>query len=299
MFEEWKDSVTTLAAAHWTPERLQELTGGKALLVTPDRAPVLLRALGLLHRDASMPPKEVRKFLQLNHMLRSLRPCIDPLLALDKPLTIVDAGCGRSYLTLSLAWCFEHVWKRPVRIIGIDRNHALIEECKRRTDLTELSHLMEFVASPLEAFEADAPIDFLISLHACDTATDDAIALGVRQQAAVIAVAPCCQNELARGWEKLAAAQTPGGFSPMWNIPQFRQTSASIFTDTFRALLLSGSGYKTDAMEFVASSHTPKNTLIRAVKETDFNQEKIDEYLRLRDHTGGVGIKLETLILGS
>jgi hypothetical protein len=298
MLEEWKEAFGDRAREYWTEERLKEVTQGKSLLVTPDKAPILLRALGLLHRDASMPPRQVRKFLQLNHMLRLLAPSLKELMAHHEQLNIVDAGCGRSYLTVAMAWCFENVWQHPARIIGVDRNPELIEECRRRTALAELSHRMEYVASPLEGFSLDdeQPLHVLISLHACDTATDDAIALGIAQRAELIAVAPCCQAELARGWEKLASTASAGPFAPLWQSPQLRRASAATMTDAFRTLLLSAAGYETRAVEFVASSHTPKNTLIRAVRRKDRDLASLDEYNALKHATGGVGIKLESLL---
>lgn len=298
MLMEWKDAFGELAQEYWTRERLDELTGGKRLLVTPDRAALLLRALGLLHRDASMPPRQVRKFLQLNHMLRVLAPSIQEMTQRHERLNIVDAGCGRSYLTLSLAWCFENVWKHPVQIVGVDRNTKLIEECQRRTSLTGLEHVMRFVASDLASFELPAgeALHVLISLHACDTATDDALALGISRNAELIAVAPCCQNELARGWEGLSGEKVEGAFSPIWQSPPLRQACAATMTDTFRTLLLGAAGYESRALEFVASSHTPKNTLIRATRRGEADPRAMSEYVALRDATGGVGIKLEGLM---
>ena len=266
MREDWNEAFAQTARIYWGDERLQMLTGGKNLLVTPGNAPVLLRALGLLHRDASMPPKEVRKFLQLNHMLRVLAP---DLLAMAKPgsrLNILDAACGRAYLTVALAWCFEHVWGIPAFILGVDRNADLVQESWRRAELADVGRNMAFVASELASFRwtEEGQVDVLISLHACDTATDDALAFGVRQQAGLIAAAPCCQAELARGWAKLCEAQTKGAFAPIWNSPSLRRATAATMTDTFRTLLLGRAGYETRAIEFVASSHTPKNTLIIA-----------------------------------
>ncbi|MBA2665138.1 MAG: SAM-dependent methyltransferase [Bradymonadaceae bacterium] len=298
MRDEWSVAFGEMARAHWTPERVGELTGSKRLLVTPDAAPLLLRALGLLHRDATMPPRQVHKFLQLNHMLWTLGPPLRELMGRFAQLNIVDAGCGRSYLSLALAWCFENVWMHPVRIIGVDRNAALIAECRRITELAGLDHLMAYVASDLESFALDqgSELHALIALHACDTATDDAIALGLAQKAELIAVAPCCQAELARGWRALSEADTAGAFAPLWNSPQLRRASAATLTDTFRTLLLAAAGYDTRAVEFVASAHTPKNTLIRAMRRTDFATEPAKQYLALRDATGGVPIKLERLL---
>jgi SAM-dependent methyltransferase len=254
-----------------------------------------------------MPPREVRKYLQLNHMLWLLGPPLRELMERFETLTFVDAGCGRSYLTTALAWCFEHVWAHPVRVLGVDRNARLIEECRRRTEMTGLEDVLRYAAADLEevslgeawaeAFGGElGALHALISLHACDTATDDAIGLAIEHRAELIAVAPCCQAELARGWAALSDEQVDGAFGPVWDTPQLRRSAAATMTDTFRTLLLTAAGYETRAVEFVASEHTPKNTLIRAIRRSDGDDDARLEYRELREATGGVGIKLERLL---
>jgi hypothetical protein len=126
MSERWAEEFELRARAVWTDEAVHRVTEGKDLPILPSNAPTLLRALGLLHRDASMPPPQVRKFLQLNHMIRLLRPPLLELSERGEPLRLVDAGCGLSYLTLSLAWCFRHVFRHPATLVGIDRDEARV-----------------------------------------------------------------------------------------------------------------------------------------------------------------------------
>ena len=128
----------------------------------------------------------------------------------------------------------------------------------------------------------------VISLHACDTATDDAIVLGVQAEAEFIAVAPCCQAELARGWESLP----PGAFEPMQSVAHLRRKVAATTTDVFRVLLLKSAGYEADAVEFVDNNHTAKNTLIRAMQQGVGDPAAAAQYRRLVEATGGVGIGL-------
>jgi SAM-dependent methyltransferase len=300
----WKKEFEKRAAAHWTDTRTEELLRGKELPVSPDRAPALLRSIDLLHRDASMPPRQRRKFFQLNHMLRLLRPPLEELIARGEPLQVLDAGCGRSYVTMALAWCFEHVFDHPAHILGVDRNTDLIERCRTNAAFADLGDTLRHAAADLaevdlaetwrSAFDEELQLDIVISLHACDTATDDAIALGLEQEARLIAVAPCCQAELARGWAELAEQGATGAFAPVWNTPHLRRETAATMTDTFRMLLLETAGYETRTVEFVASSHTPKNTLIRAMRRGEPpDRDALDAYVELRRQTGGVGIRLE------
>ena len=126
------------------------------------------------------------------------------------------------------------------------------------------------------------------------TATDDAIALGWRCEAELIAVAPCCQAELAAKWAALAEATDDGAFRPLWESPHLRRTSAATVTDALRTLLLRAGGYDVTALEFVASTHTPKNTLIRAMRRRALDVTAIERYAALRRATGDAGIALET-----
>jgi SAM-dependent methyltransferase len=261
--ERWSSEVAAVARAYWTAERTAELAGGKQLAILPAEAPQLLRALGLLHRDATMPPTQVRKFLQINHVVRLLAPTIAELAARHGILKFLDAGCGRSYLTLLLAWCARERWNTRIEVLGIDRDPAVIDECRRRVEIAELADVVRFEAMPLDAVGAvDAHAVF--ALHACDSATCDAIALGIERGADLIAVAPCCQAELARKWSALAG--TAGAFAPIWGAPHLRRETAAHITDAMRMLLLRARGYAVTAMEFIAPEHTKKNTLLRAIR---------------------------------
>ncbi|HEY5936679.1 MAG TPA: SAM-dependent methyltransferase, partial [Kofleriaceae bacterium] len=196
--ETWAREFTALARAHWTDARTAALADGKQLAILPAEAPLLLRALGLLHRDATMPPREVRKFLQINHVVRLLHPTLAELHRKHGVVRVLDAGCGRSYLTLLLAHC-ARARGESLAVLGVDRDAAVIAECERRTEIAGLADTVRFLASPLDAL-GDEPTHAVFALHACDTATCDAIALGVARGADLIAVAPCCQAELARAW---------------------------------------------------------------------------------------------------
>lgn len=282
--ETWAVQLSKRAAEHWTDERTAALTGGKRLAILPREAPTLLRALGLLDSDAAMAPSSVRKYLQINHLYRLVEPAFA---ALTEPVRILDAGCGRSYLTLLVAWC-ARAQGRAVEVLGIDRSVEVIEECRRRTALAELDDLVRFEVADLATCEP-RPVDAVIALHACDTATCDAIALGVASGAQVIAVAPCCQAELARGWSSLAGGT--GGFAAIWDTPHLRRETAAHVTDAMRVMLLRAAGYAVTATELVGHEHTKKNTLIRAVRATPDVTARA-AYGALVDATGGCGLQL-------
>lgn len=285
----WTAALADRARVHWTPARTQELTGGKELEILPTDAPALLRALGILDGDAKMPPARVRKFLQINHVARAMRPAMAELRTRHAVVKLLDAGCGRSYLTLLLAWIARAQGHR-LEVRGVDRNPEVIAECRRRAELAELGDVVTFEASALETFDARGTHG-VFALHACDTATCDAIALGVEAGAELIAVAPCCQAELARGWSELAESGAAGAFKSVWRAPHLRRETAAHLTDVMRMLLLRARGYDATAMEFIAAEHTKKNSLIRAMRGTGDPLARA-EYDALVAVTGGRGIAL-------
>ena len=291
MRDRWAQELEARANAHWTDARTDELLQGKNVLIRPREAATLLRALGLLNADASLPPAQVRKYFQINHMVGVLKPAFEELRSRHPRIRLLDAGCGRSYLTLLLAWCGEHVWRHPIEILGVDRNAAIIDECRRRTTIALLDHVARFEVGDIAAIDYDPQA--VIALHACDTATCDAIALGVARKAELVAVAPCCQAELARGWEALADAGTAGELAPIWRTPHLRRETAAHVTDAMRMLLLRAAGYEVAAIEFIGSEHTKKNTLIRAMKRADSDDAARREYETLVRATGGIGLRLE------
>lgn len=303
--DRWATEFSAKAHAYWTPARTEELARGKQLLLPPAEAAPLLRALGLLDRDASLPPARVPKYFQINHMVALLGPALRELRAHHPVIRLLDAGCGRSYLTLLIAWCAKHVWRHPLEVLGVDRNPAVIEESRRRCALAELDDTVRFEVGALDHLEviaawirafcagAEPPaVHGVIALHACDTATCDALALGIALGAELIAVAPCCQAELARSWSALDERGDAGAFSPIWGAPHLRRETAAHITDAMRALLVRAAGYEVQAMEFVPAEHTRKNTLIRAIKRTTGDPDARAAYEALRTATGGAGIAL-------
>ncbi len=319
----WRVAFAERAQAYWTPARVDALAAGKALVLPPGEAALLLRALGLLRFDGSLPPTEVRKYWQVSHMVTVLGPALRALREGGGTLRVVDAGCGRSYLTLVLAWLARARWGQRLLVLGVDRDAAVIAAGRRRAAVADLSDVVRFVAAPLVGLDlaaawrlgfvrnpdiadpeggadpATPTIDAVIGLHACDTATCDAIVAGVAAGARVIALAPCCQAELARAWSGLVDRGAAGAFAPVWSMPHLRRELAAEVTDTLRTLLLRAAGYDVAAIEFVPSPHTRKNTLIRAVQRGPRDPGALAAYRALVTATGGCGLALaDRLALG-
>jgi len=313
------DEFIAKARAHWTPEVTRKVTGGKKYPLVPGAAPMLLRELGLLNADATMSADAVRKFGQINHMLNLLGGQLDDLAARHKVVRILDAGCGSSFLTFLLAWWFESRQSQnpgfaSTQILGVDSNGKLIEKSSRIANILNYGESLRFATSSIadctwsrqfvSAFgegstatkdgEVARP-NMVVALHACDTATDDAIGLALKEKADFIAVAPCCQAELAAIWKGFSQNPPTSGkaMSPVFAAPQLRREIAAELTDMLRVLLMRGCGYEVTATEFVSSSHTPKNRLITAVRRGRYLESALAEYKLLRDHIGGGAISLE------
>ncbi len=299
------------ARLHWTPEREAKVTSGKAWPLKPSKAAPLLRVLGLLSGDASMPADGVRKFSQINHMITLLMPQLSDLMGRHTPVRLLDACCGTSYLSLALAWLFREEWHKPLQMIGVDADPAVVATSTARALTLGLGDLVRFKVSRVEELDWEASLNelypeavaaankrphLIVALHACDTATDHALALGVKLKADALAVAPCCHAELARKWKDLGNLSHP--FGPVFRTPNLRRDVAANMTDTFRLLLIRSRGYEVTSTEFVPSTHTPKNRLLLGVRRGNFLKEAENQHQDLKASLGDQGIKLEDLLLG-
>jgi SAM-dependent methyltransferase len=310
MRERWAEEITARAAAHWTASRRASELGDRDLLLPVVEAAPLFRLLKLLKQDGSMSRAAVRKTMQINHMAFVLEPVMKDLIAAHPLVRILDVACGNSYLTFALAWCFQHRWNHPVRILGVDRNPGVVDKSSARARDAGLDEILRFETAPLSELDAASvwthtfgevvatgDLHALVALHACDTATDEAIALGISLGSDFIGAVPCCHGELARHWERLDRDGTVGALAPLWASNHLRREAAATLTDALRMLLLRGHGYDTTAMEFISSSHTPKNTLLRARAGEVDRDAAVADYRALRSAVGDVGIHLEMLLV--
>lgn len=297
---------TTIAKKYWTPERTQKVIGTKKYPITPLSAPSMLRTLGILNADSSLSPNNMHKFIQINHMFTLIEPHISELKNRHKILNILDAGCGKSYLTFLLAWFFK---EPSVQIFGVDNNKKLIQDCESKAKQLFYQPFLHFECQsllnlewplscvPPEAQEKLNRPHVLISLHACDVATDMALAFAVKQKSDFIAVAPCCQAELARKWKESSSPHH--ALNPIFQAPQLRREVAAQFTDALRVCLMRAHGYEVTCTEFVESSHTPKNRLITCIRRGNYLKSAQTEYEELKAYLGGHSILLEDLLNSS
>lgn len=254
--------------------RALKVMGGKERALRPDDSAGLLRVIGIMNADGSISARAAKKYKQVNHFVELCRPVWSRLIEQrppteDAPLRVLDLGCGNGYLGFVLAEALRLAGV-PMRLHGVDRRADVIGQCRERAEALGRGDLSFQQAAIDEVDVADTPLggppDLVVALHACDTATDDALALAVRAGARSILAAPCCQHELdqqLRG-TKGEAAEAAAPVSALLRCSILRQGYAADLTDALRVELLEGCGYHVDAIEFVGSEHTPKNLLLRA-----------------------------------
>jgi SAM-dependent methyltransferase len=234
---------------------------------------------------------------QVQHYVELLRPL--PIWTGTGPLRIVDAGCGKAYMSLAL-YLYARRRGRAVELVGVDSNPEVVERVRGIAAELGYDGARFEAATILDYARArEEPVDLLVSLHACDTATDEAIAAGVRLDAEAIVLAPCCQHECLVQINH-ALAHDPGtrtAWRPVVEHGILRARLADLITDSLRASALEALGYRAEAMEFVAAEHTTKNLMIRAVKAPNAARAEraLREYHELAD-TWGVKPTLEGLV---
>jgi SAM-dependent methyltransferase len=244
-----------------------------------------LKSLGITTDTGEIREKQQDKWKQINKFVETLANLFDSSLLKDqKEITITDMGCGKGYLTFAAYDYFKNARGLNVSIIGVDTKQQLVSLCNDLADSCEFTGL-KFVNGTIETFQLPQT-DILIALHACNTATDDAIFKGISANADLIVCSPCCHQEIR------PQMKPPEAFSGILRHGILLEREAETITDGLRSLLLEKSGYATKVFEFIATEHTPKNNLIVGTKhnkEIDVtNIEKqiisVMDFYQIRNH---------------
>lgn len=247
---------------------------------TPEKSVPLLQALHILTRDAMLNADSRRKLTQVLHLTQLLRPALETLLDNDGDPVIADVGAGKSYLGFIL---YDLILGPAGRgsVAGIEEREKLVES-SRALAVESGFERMRFIAAPIaEAALPGSRADMVTALHACDTATDDAIRFALRHEAKIVALVPCCQAEVAR----LLEGQH-GPLRQLWRHPIQRREFGAHVTNVIRGLVLESHGYKVRVTEFTGLEHTMKNELILAERHQRSNAQARRELDRLIDQLG-------------
>ncbi|MFY7905386.1 MAG: class I SAM-dependent methyltransferase [Burkholderiaceae bacterium] len=250
-----------------SPPTLPATTVAQQLGLAPGQSIELLKALHILTRDGKLNQDSRRKLKQVNHLLQFIEPLLQQVLDARGEVTLADHGAGKSYLGFMLYDRFFS--QRAVgHVYGVESRAELVERSRqlaRELDFGRMSFLALTVQEALSSDTLPATIDLVTALHACDTATDDAIAFGLAKQAQHMVLVPCCQAEVAgvlRKHKALSLSRTP--LSEIWRHPLHTREFGSQITNVLRCLQLEAHGYQVTVTELVGWEHSMKNELILA-----------------------------------
>jgi len=222
--------------------------------------------LGVMTKEGTIIKAKYDKFRQINRFLEFVEDIL-PALPKNRELTILDFGCGKSYLTFALYHYLYTIKGYEIRIVGLDLKKDVIAHCNRLAKAYGYDKL-EFLCGDIAGYTGMNSVDMVVTLHACDTATDYALYKAIRWGASVVLSVPCCQHE----WNRQMECEP---LQPFLRYGIVKERVSALMTDAFRANVMEVCGYKAQLLEFIDMEHTPKNILLRAVKKEKIEQERL------------------------
>lgn len=261
---------------------------------------LLLKVIGLADGEGKVRASMRGKYDQVNEFLKVVGETVSAPADHEGSFTVVDCGCGKAYLTIALWYYLTEVMKIPeARVVGIDRRADVVAAARKMSAQLDLSGRVDFIEADLSELSSLPPqssnqaikqsnnqtipprVDMVVSLHACDTATDEALAKGVEWKARYILSAPCCQHEL----QKAIGPNSSREFAGLLRQGILRERLCDLLTDSFRAMILRILGFKVQVIEFVSSEATARNVMLKCEYAVKPGQPgPVGEYLELRDY---------------
>ncbi len=251
----------------------------KDLLLPEGRPDPYLQAIGFMTADGRIKADKQKKFRQINEFLKMIQQTGE-LEKFDKPiLDVVDYGCGNAYLTFGVYHYLNHILGRPARMIGVDVRADLLTKHLQTARSLGWEHLT-FENRTIADYVPSGPPDITLALHACDTATDEALAQGIHWASKLIVSVPCCHHHLQ---EQIQLQGAPEMFRAVYRHGILAERLGDILTDSFRALILRIMGYQTEVLQFISPEHTAKNVMIRSVRtDVPAPPEFVSEYNNMK-----------------
>ena len=251
----------------------------KNLLLPVDQPDPFLQRIGIMTSEGKVRASMQKKFRQINEFLKLLVETGELTKIEQSPLRVVDCGCGKAYLTFAAYHYLNHILGLPTQVC-LDVDQDLIEKSAKQSRNLGW-HDLTFRAMRITDYQPAAPPSIVLALHACDTASDEALAQAIKWQSKMIFCAPCCHHHLQ---QQMSQQTIPPMFKPMLRHGILKERVGDILTDGFRCQILRIMGYHTDVVEFVSTEHTGKNLMIRAVKSTKpDSQQARQEYEALKE----------------
>ena len=262
----------------------------KHYILEEGKAVPFLQDLGVMTKEGEIVRTKFDKFRQINRFLEFIEDVL-PELPKDREVTILDFGCGKSYLTFFLYYYIVEIRHMTAHITGLDLKEQVIKNCNKLAEKCGYTDL-KFEIGDINGYRTDRKVDMVVTLHACDTATDYALYNAICWNTTYILSVPCCQHELNKQIrsEKLSALTKYG---------IIKERTAALMTDAIRGCVLEYCGYKTDLLEFIDIEHSPKNILIRAVKKpvSEEKRERAKEEADRLCRTFGIRQTLMQLVM--
>ncbi len=247
---------------------------GREYVVNPALAKDLLTEIGILAKNGKIKNDKIRKYNQIDYFVELMQGVLKEIGERDE-YVILDAACGKSYLSFVLNFYMREILKKRCRFIGVDYSETVITASKRIAEKLGYNN-MEFIQADLTEYTPSARPDIVISLHACDTATDMALALGIRAKSRAIVSVPCCHKDILKQY-----AYAP--FEAITRHGILKARLADTLTDGIRAAYLESVGYKVSMIEYISPLETPKNIMIRAVYTDRKNEKSARDYNNLKE----------------
>ena len=252
--------------------------GDREYYIKPDKAGALLSEIGILGKNGKVKNDKIRKYNQIDHFIELADPMLRRLCANKKSLRIIDCGCGKSYLSFALNFYMKEVLGKNCYFTGLDYNSGVIAESRRIAEELHYSN-MKFIETDIGAYEPDAQYDMLLTLHACDTATDKALSFALKYKIPGIICVPCCHKEL-------NAQYHMDGFENILKYGILKARIADSLTDGLRAMYLEGHGYDVSMLEYISPIDTPKNLMIKAIRTSGRKEEILKRYRKICESLG-------------
>lgn len=257
--------------------------------ILPGQSTVLLQALHILTRDGKLNQDSRRKLKQVNHLFQFIKPLLADLAESDPGFSVVDHGAGKSYLGFMLVDLYLKTQAPQAQVFGIERREDLVARAEHLATQTGFDQMRFLALDARQAIQSPAlpdQVGMVTALHACDTATDDAIAFGLAKQARYMVLVPCCQAEVAAA---LRASKQPYDRDPMselWRRPIHTREFGSHLTNTLRCLQLEAHGYQVTVTELVGWEHSLKNELIIATRKGKPQRQPAEKLAAIVERVG-------------
>ncbi|MGQ9609849.1 MAG: class I SAM-dependent methyltransferase [bacterium] len=268
------------------PSTIPEITDTDHL-INPDEIKTILEKIEIASSDGSIKADMWRKYIQIDNFIKLIYPSLVKI-SQRKKVFILDCAAGKSYLSYIMNYFVREKMHRTCHFFCIDTNTDLIEKCIRIRNELKYNN-MEFYVSKIKDFQPSEKVDIVCSLHACDTASDEAIAKGIQLSTSYLLIVPCCQHEVINQLrEHPLKAITRHGV--------FKARLADLITDAMRVLILEAFGYKVSVTEYISPMYTPKNIMIQAEKIQSRNKMAMEQYLEIKTMLGNISIELENML---